>query len=146
MYIRPATPEEVLAFHKAPSDARGAESDHQDEYVAATALVTPAGLVVATTHHDDSTRYWHVTAAWVEEWDFFINFRRQLPFDPTPEDEPLGSTAPFSQQKCEEIMSSPPDYAFGHEDSDKVLQVWNVAGGLLVDLGGLDTWFVKATS
>jgi hypothetical protein len=42
-------------------------------------------------------------------------------------------------------MSTPPEYTYGNEDSEKVLQVWSVQGGLLIDLGGIDTWFAKAS-
>ena len=140
MYIRNAYPEEVAAFYAYLHDTSitGAESDHQDEYVGATALSLPLGVIVSYVTYDDQEHFMHVEGLDVSDALFFIKLRARIP---NPDHIAHGSCAPFTQAKCEDIMAYPPDYAFGHEDSDKVVQVWSVQGGVLVDKGGVDTWF-----
>lgn len=150
MQIRSANVYEISEFIAESLDrnAKGAEDDHQDEYLGAQALDTKLGVVVQLQFREAPSEYLHVTGLNVEDDDFFLNLRCRMQID-DPEAQECkheSSCHPFTQQQCEWIMSTPPEWVYGHEDSSKVLQVWSVQGGLLIDLGGIDTWFAKYQS
>ncbi len=83
MHIRAATVYEVSEFiaESLKDETKGCESDHQDEYLGAMALETSLGTVVELWRRDGSVRHVHVTGLNVEDHDFFINLRSELPKD-----------------------------------------------------------------